>query len=104
MEISAHPPCPPKCPRLLTQLFHVRRSPIAAANIVNVANQPSALRANPLALFPITFRLLETSIRRTRSGGATNPLTTAVQNRADMGLIPTKLMSTPTNVDAAINA
>ena len=103
MEISAHPPCPPKGPRLLTQLFHVKRSPMAAANIVNVANQPSALSANPLARFPITFRLLETSIRRTRSGGATNPFTTAVQNRAGMGLIPTKLMSTPTSVDAAIN-
>jgi hypothetical protein len=40
---------------------------------------------------------------RTISGGATNPLITAVQTRVSMGLMPTTLISMPTSVATAMS-
>ena len=57
----------------------------------------------PLTRFPITPGLFEISINNKRSGGATNPFKTAVQNKAEMGLMPIKLISIPATVETAMN-
>jgi len=55
-----------------------------------------------LTLSPMTFLLFETSMMTTSNGGETSPLITAVQNSADIGFIPAKLISMPTSVEMAI--
>ena len=58
------------------------------------------LVSRPLVRFCMMRRLLATSMMTTMSGGATKPLSTAVQNSASIGLMPAKLMHMPTTVAA----
>src|SRR5258705_1624440 len=87
---------------LSNYLPHVRIMPIAAANMIAAVAQPKMLPPRPLTLSPITFRLFETSMMTSKSGGESNPLMTAVQKSADMGFIPAKFISMPISVEAAI--
>jgi len=53
---------------------------------------------------PITRRSLADLMMTTRRGGATNPLITAVQKSALMGLMPRKSTGIPTAVATAMTA
>ncbi|MNL88764.1 hypothetical protein D3C87_2186810 [compost metagenome] len=53
---------------------------------------------------PITAESLAISMITISMGGATRPLSTAVQNRASIGLTPIKLIAIPTRVEAAMRA
>ena len=64
--------------------------------------QPSRLIDRPFTRLPMIAWLLAISMMRTRRGGARKPLITAVQKSAVTGLMPRKLMSKPTRVDAVM--
>src|SRR5436305_12563713 len=89
----------PVFPRTLDGYFtQVAINPIAAADINAAVVQPRMFIAKPLARVPITCLLFATNMINTSSGGARNPLITAVQKSALMGLMPMKLISMPTRV------
>src|SRR6202047_602451 len=81
--------------------FHAVHPP-QVANIVTTAKVIAAVDSQPMAHsgrgrvnWPITLGCIVMIIMTTISGTATTPLITAVQNKALIGSILTKLMPTP---------
>ena len=75
-----------------------------AAAIAAVASQPITHNQRGSTKPPMMSRRLAMNIITIISGTATTPLITAVQNRALIGLISTKLIPSPTSVPATIVA
>ena len=60
----------------------------AARNRIATAAQPRTLVRRLFLRLPMIFRLFATSMIMISSGGATKPFTTAVKNKASIGLMP----------------
>src|SRR5207248_8865647 len=83
---------------------HVANTAAAAAAMVPVASQPSALSRPVTAKLPITFASSASSIMTTMIGTAMMPLITADQNSALIGSIGEKSSATPPSVASAMIA
>ena len=73
-----------------------------ATAMVRVHSQPNVQSGQGRVKRPITLGCMAMIIITTINGTATTPLSTADQNNALIGSIPTKLMPMPTSVATAI--
>src|SRR5258708_5633178 len=81
---------------------HVKTRATAAANITTVVIHPRMLAQGLFTRSFMTLRLLAISMITISNGGARKPFTTAAKKSALIGLMPTKLISMPTRVEAMI--